>query len=131
MTDPLELRVFVPGRPPSPNATRRRHWAADADDVAGRRGDAKLLAMEASRVAGISDFLPLRRADLVVIFNLDAERGDLDNLLAGSKPLIDGLVDAGILEDDSVRVLRSIRLAWSRALPGRAGVELIVRERIP
>jgi Holliday junction resolvase RusA-like endonuclease len=51
---------------------------------------------------------PLRFAMTVTLVTKNNRRRDLDNLLTGCKPLIDGLVDAGLLVDDSSRFLRRI-----------------------
>jgi Holliday junction resolvase RusA-like endonuclease len=56
---------------------------------------------------------PLGRAILSVVFVVpDHQRRDLDNLIAGTKPLTDGIVDAGILVDDSTRVIVSASYSW-------------------
>jgi len=123
-SDPLELRIHVPGRPPSPNANRRRHWSHDAAEIKRVRRDVQLLALEAR---GRRDGFPLARAEIELTFRLVAARGDLDNLLAGSKPIIDGLVDGGAIATDSVSCVAEIRLRWARG-PQNA-VDVLVRER--
>ena len=53
----------------------------------------------------------------------DRRRRDIDNLVAASKPALDGLVDAGILADDA-----GVDLVCRRA-PGRASPALVVTVR--
>jgi len=55
------------------------------------------------------DDYPLSLASLGVTWRFRVRRyRDLDNLVAGLKPMIDGLVDAGVLEDDHSGVLVSL-----------------------
>ncbi len=51
-------------------------------------------------------FYPLKKAHLSICFYVkDNRRRDIDNLLAAMKPCIDGLVAAGVIEDDAADVL--------------------------
>ena len=124
----LELRLFIPGRPPSPNRDRRRHWTADARAVAERRRTAHLSAIDARNRSGRADDFPIPRAELEIVFHLARAAGDLYNLLAGSKAFIDGLVDGGVLAGDGVGKLDRITLGWTKAV-GIEGVEITLRER--
>lgn len=118
------IEVKIPGIPPRPNATRRRHWHANADEAR----DWRMLAAGAGRRAmiGRADKIPIFRATVEYVFVLTRATGDLDGLIAASKPLVDGLRDAGILRDDSVSALPEIRASWVRGTV--AGVILRVRE---
>lgn len=124
----LELRIFVPGRPSSPNRRNRASWYADAAKIAAARRDAKRVTLDAINRSGRSDFYPLPAAEASFVFHLAREAGDLDNLLAGCKPIIDGLVDAGALPGDSIRYLRPISIDYRKAV-GIEGVEIVLRER--
>ena len=134
MIEPIRLAFVLAGRPPSPNAVRREHWGKRAGDAKVWREAAFLSATDALRRSGRADAFPLRRAELEIVYVLEAARGDLDNLLGGSKPIIDGisrglgrLGERGpILFDDGVGTLESIRVRWRR---GRtAAVEVYIRE---
>ena len=124
---PNEISIFVPGRPSSPNATRRRHWSADSGAVKQRRRDVYLLATDALNRRPTRDGFPLGRCELDIWFVLTAARGDLDNLVAGSKAIIDGLVDAKVIATDSVACVVELRIRWRRG--PAAGVDITVRER--
>jgi Holliday junction resolvase RusA-like endonuclease len=50
-----------------------------------------------------------------IIFNGETKRGDLDNYL---KATLDGLVYAGVLKNDNLRVLDSIQTSFIRTLNG-------------
>ena len=104
------LVILVPGRAPSPNA-RRNHW---------RKGeDAKLWRAKGEQAAfeAIGEWeartgerwQPLGHATMAVAFIVPDRRArDWDNLIASVKSTIDGLVQAGVLEDDSNRVLGTL-----------------------
>ena len=107
----MRLVTFeIPGRPPTPNESNRtqasayrwrlrREWRA----TAGSFASAAKLGWE--RTHGLP-WLPLRLATMRVTFILPTKRRyDLDNLLATLKPELDGIVDSGLLVDDSIYVL--------------------------
>lgn len=134
MIEPLTISFVLAGRPPSPNETRRGHWAANAGKARVWREAAYLSALDAVRRSGKADSFPLRRARVELVYVLEAARGDLDNLLAGSKPILDGISrglgargERGpLLHDDGVGCLEDLRVRWRR---GRtAAVEIYVRE---
>jgi hypothetical protein len=130
----LEVAFALAGRPTSPNAMRRQHWGARSSDHQTWRRAAYLSALDALRRSGLADSFPLRRASVTVVFVLVSAHGDLDNLLAGSKPILDGISrglgskgERGpLLFDDGVGCLEELHVRWRR---GRtAGVEVYVRE---
>lgn len=101
----VNLVVTIPGRPPTPNNGPRNNWAAAAAERKQWRGDAHKIARDAVNRAG------WERADLVrvhVVFVVPTHgRRDWSNLIASLKPLEDGLVDAGVMLDDSLDVIQS------------------------
>jgi len=73
----------------------RQHWAVKAKHVKEWRDAALVLA----RAAKIS---PCRRIKVELHYEPRTEqRRDPDNLVASLKPLVDGLVDAGVVADDT------------------------------
>lgn len=131
----IEVAFYLAGRPPSPNAMRREHFGTRAREAKTWREAAFLSATDALRRSGLADWFPLREAEVVVVFVLPTATGDLDNLLAGSKPILDGISKGlgrpgergPLLYDDGVGTLSRIDVRWRR---GRtAGVEVYVRER--
>lgn len=134
MIERLAVAFVLAGRPPSPNQTRREHWGARSKEHRVWRKAAFLSATDALRRSGHADAFPLRRASVELVFVLEAARGDLDNLLAGSKPILDGIArglgrpgERGpLLHDDGVACVERITVRWRR---GRtAAVEVHVRE---
>lgn len=119
------LEIAIPGIPPRPNATRRRDWHKNAEEGAEWRRTAYLSGLDVARRSGFVDELPFLRADVEYEFLLERAAGDLDNLVAASKPILDGIRDAGIIVDDSIRVVSRLTSTWRKA--ARAGVLVRVR----
>jgi Holliday junction resolvase RusA-like endonuclease len=115
------VEVFVPGTPPTPNA-RLGHMA--------KARTSKLWRMKAASCATDAkpeDWVALSLAEIEVMMIVpDDRRRDWDNAIAARKPLMDGLVDAGVLTDDSNRVVK--RLGFGFAVRhGVAGTLIRVR----
>ena len=105
------LRFTVPILPRtalSPNGAQGGSWRAKASATKELR--------EATRIAAESAFSGrsgLNRARVGVEYRITSQRRrdgsyrprDLGNALAALKPLFDGIVDAGIVPDDSVRYM--------------------------
>lgn len=106
-TRTLTLTLPMPPKALSPNA--RVHRLSKAAVASEYRQSIWLdaLAQLQERYGAVVP-LPLRMAAVFTFVTKDNRRRDLDNWLAACKPLLDGLVDAGILIDDSTRYLASI-----------------------
>lgn len=96
------VRVVVPGRPPGANdLIRLGHWR-----IRAVRQEWKDRTVMAVREIGGVPGAPWSRAQVGVTWRCRLNRRrDFDNLVSGIKPLLDGLVEAGVLEDDSTDVL--------------------------
>lgn len=127
---PRSVEVRIPGHPPGGNDLHRMNrfqvrkaretWKGIAHDEAVRamtRGEYArpwmLTAVgrsgrderSSSAIPG-REWWPLTRATIAVSWRFRVRRTrDLDNLIAGLKPIVDGLVSSGILEDDHSGVL--------------------------
>lgn len=101
---PRTITITVPGRPPNPNRIRG-HWAK-------RNAIAqywKAVAWGCANEALPARWRPLERATLEVVHVVPTRAArDHDNLVAGIKHCLDGLVRAGVVVDDSDRVLVSV-----------------------
>jgi crossover junction endodeoxyribonuclease RusA len=100
----------MPPPPPALSPNARVHWSARCEVVAAYRMIAKSRAHEQMergdmrfRVFAVPTF-----EMGVTLVTPSNKRRDLDNLLAACKPLIDGIVDARLLVDDSSRYLTRI-----------------------
>lgn len=109
-TSPAALVIILPLPPKglSPNA-RPAHWGQRSPRIAECRQHARFTSLNAVRPAG-GDWpsLPLRTpvlVDVIATYRIRRRR-DSDNLLASCKPIFDGIVDAGLIPDDSSEYLR-------------------------
>ena len=77
------------------NANQRMHWAKKARLTRDWRWTAHRRAQQAS-------LSPLARAHITVTLSFpDRRRRDVNNYQPTAKAIVDGLVDAGVLPDDS------------------------------
>jgi Holliday junction resolvase RusA-like endonuclease len=91
--------VELPAGLPLLNANRRIHWRRRAELTKDIRSTAWML----TRARGIPG---LARAQVVCEYlPPDRRRRDVHNLYPSAKAAVDGLVDAGVLPDDSDRYL--------------------------
>jgi Holliday junction resolvase RusA-like endonuclease len=112
---PRVLEVSIRGLPRGINTTRRRHWSSVARETGEWKDAAYVSTLAAIRDSGRADDFPIERASVSYTFLLRAERGDLDNLIASVKPILDGIVAARAIVDDSVRALPLLSATWRRA----------------
>lgn len=98
------------------NANDREHWRKRAHRAKAIRDVAKKTAV-VTRVP----HLTRARIDVVIDFP-DRRRRDTHNLMPTVKPIVDGLVDAGLLPDDDTRHLTGPHLHPGEHLsPERVG----------
>jgi crossover junction endodeoxyribonuclease RusA len=96
---PRTWTVALPAGMPLLNANRRQHWTAKAKLTRALR--------EAALVCARRDRVPhLAKAHIVVEYRPpDRRRRDVHNLFPSAKAAIDGVVDSGVLSDDSDQYL--------------------------
>ena len=98
MADVVTVTVGAPARVLSPNA--RAHWAVRAKATKRARVEAwaatQVAMYETNEKGGWKE-----ATCQVHWYARDNRRRDKDNCLASLKPTFDGLVDAGLLKDDS------------------------------
>lgn len=113
----MRLVLDLPPRELSPNA--RVHWARKAKAVRTYRMMAFIAARNAIRPA-----LPWERAEARVAFYFSVvRRRDSHNFAAALKACWDGIVDAGVLADDSGLTVHAPTMAVDRKCP-RVEIEL-------
>lgn len=96
------LTIVLPGIPPGPNTTVRRHHMANRGVFNRWRDDTMMVAGEAMRQASWEP--PVGPCRVTALFcYTDRRRRDPDNAAASLKPVMDGLVAAGVLVDDDFR----------------------------
>lgn len=98
MPDVLTVTVGIPARTLSPNA--RSHWAVKAKATKRARVESWAAAQVAMHEANQKGAWKEATCQ-VHWYARDSRRRDKDNCLASLKATFDGLVDAGLLHDDS------------------------------
>ena len=103
--------VEIPHLPdPSLNPNKRVHWGALADAKRNAKQKMMYALVDNDNPVFIPD-KPYESAILKIEFvagfkDRQRKNRDMDNLLASCKPYIDGLVDGGVLVDDTAVRLR-------------------------
>lgn len=104
------LVIRIEGRPPTPNA--RRPWPMVHRENAVWKDAGRLVARDALlawQEKHALEWRPVKRCVVSVAFGLPDKRNrDLDNLIASTKPLLDGIVAAGVIVDDSITVIQKM-----------------------
>lgn len=105
---------------PTWTANDRGHWSQRAGAVAAWR----MVAKQAANRAGIppQDRLHVR----LTMVPADRRRRDPDNLSGALKPILDGLVDANVLPDDSAKHVCSVMLVIDAPDVSRRGHRWLV-----
>ncbi len=100
----VKLELPYPPKSLSPNA--REHWGTLATDKATYKNAVYTIARNKRQLT--SSTFPLKAPVTVVLtFVLpDKRRRDWDNALASFKTGLDGIVEAGLLRDDSMEEIR-------------------------
>lgn len=108
------LTFVLNGHPPRDNTMRRWGWRQRSREMRTWRDAAAWSAKAAYRESSLSgDPVPVR-IHVKFMYRIVRTR-DVANLVASTKPIIDGIVDARMLPDDSPK--------W---LPGGVSVEEVV-----
>ena len=70
---------------------------------------------------------PLDKA-IVYVTRESPRKCDFDNIVASSKPIVDGLVEMGILVDDNMDVIVDRGYSWKKVPGKKQGMRLMVVE---
>ena len=116
----MQWDIRLPYVKPPLSLNDREHWAPRAKRVKEVRTASALLA----RQAGIPR-LESARVRLVWLVS-DRRKRDRENIVATLKPAIDGLVDAGVIEDDAWWIVKESSCAIELVDRGCEGVFLQV-----
>lgn len=113
MPEARSITIRLP-LPDSPNRTNRGMTKgariAIAKEKARLREDARKVALD---IANRRGWKTSRLARLGVHFELAHTKHDWDNLIAAVKPLIDGIVDAKVISDDRLNIVRQFVPTYS------------------
>ena len=126
MNTPFTATLPLPHRDLSPQAARRLHWSAKREIIAAGRKEAWYW-FRRQKPPGWAP-CPVR---IEVEYRCPPKcRGyaprDIQNAIAAMKPMIDGMVDAGVVADDSDKWLRWGEFRFNRSSDVEPGVVINV-----
>jgi hypothetical protein len=81
-------------------------------------------------IDAVSDFLPpepLRKAHCTLI-RRSSSPPDFEAIVISMKPCLDGLVEAGVLMDDSLEVIGESKYLWEKVKPKEGSIVIQVQE---
>lgn len=117
---------FVPIDIPSGNVLKRRWYAGDRRHYKRFKRDFAwgivALGRDVPRVRpGVKRYVAVER-----VFSGRKGRYEYDNLVMGAKPVVDGLVNAGLIEDDKAE---DVVVTYHQTPGGDGGVRIWIYER--
>lgn len=116
-----QIILQIPGLPKMPNQLLHSHWTASHNN--SKKWKNAVIAA----VATDWPESPLESAEITCI-RMSSVEPDYDGLAGSFKPIIDGLVQAGVLKDDNPSILRHSCYKWEKTKPKQGKVRVIVRE---
>ncbi len=119
MSDIIEF--VLPGLPPINTADGPSRWAR----YRVKKAWMTRTILAARDAGGRALPAPLARASVTIIRS-SAREPDFDGLVQGGKFILDGLVKAGVLVDDSPKVIGRPDYRWERAPRGMGSVRVRV-----
>lgn len=117
---PYALAFTLDALPPLPNRTKGQHWAVTAKSRKDWHWRVK------GGVGRDKPKQPLERARVTLVRHSCSEP-DEDNTMASWKPVLDGLVQAGVLADDKPSVV-TLKSQWFHAPRGKGYIGISVEE---
>ena len=97
-------KLIIPGELPGLNeiiAISKEHWAKYAEEKHNRTEEIAYLAKSQIK-------RKYKKVDLTFTWYCENRRRDKDNIIAGQKFVIDGLVQAGVIENDGWKQIGNI-----------------------
>jgi crossover junction endodeoxyribonuclease RusA len=102
------IKLVIPGIPPSLNQWSRMHWAKAAKIKKQWENDILYTFLSLVRVWKKNEF-PYQKAKIKITYYFATKRRrDIDNM--NQKFILDGIVKAGIIADDSTNVIGQVEV---------------------
>lgn len=118
--DNYRLYLRLEGLPQRINQSARKHWAIQAKEARLWRG-----LVEGKVTLSMRPKYPLKKAKLKLTRH-SSNRPDFDGLVSSCKHIIDGLIDANVIEDDNYDIIGMPEFAWVKAARGAGFIEIEV-----
>ncbi len=125
------IEFELEGLPPGPNVRVNYHWRKRAKVDKQWKYDTTYAAMEAMNAhQWAGNFLwPVVNPVVSIVHYLpDKRRRDADNLRAATKNVMDGLVEAGLIRDDSLDEIGEVIHTYEYR-KGKPGLKITVASR--
>lgn len=113
------ISFVLPGLPKTVNAIGRKHWAAKVREARMWKRLVWLVARPTRPKA------PLSKAKLTLT-RVSSVCPDSDGLVSSFKHVIDGLIEAGIIENDKYENVGMPSFVWEKGEPGKGFVRILV-----
>lgn len=118
-----KLHITIQGLPKTTNSGGRQHWAVKVKEAQ------RWVSLVKFHSLGKIPHTPLKKAKLKFIRH-SAIAPDFDGIVSSFKHLSDGLVRAGILEDDNMSVTGTPEYKWEKVARGSGFIEIFVEENL-
>lgn len=121
--------IWLDGHPPTGNELHRMHWGERSRSREDWKGRVYYASLERYKRSII---VPMKTASVRFTWAYRIQRKrDIDNIIAGVKPLLDGLVVVGFIPDDDASVVRSLAVDVVVGKQQREGVLIELSPFIP
>jgi len=120
-----EIRLIIPCQLPSMNEiinACKGHWGSYRSIKSEYEG----AVAAAARSNKVPEFESI---ELEIIYFREDKRTDPDNISAGKKVLLDGLVAAGVIQNDGWKQVKKFKETW-KIDKGNPRTEVIIRGRL-
>lgn len=124
--DPFLLRLTVSDLPKMTNQLASKHWRVRHKHSKRWR---ELIAWLSQSAIKSREGLPLERAK-ITLTRFSSIRPDYDGLVSGFKPIIDGLVDAGVIPNDTQDVIGKPDYRHEMTKPKQGKITIEVSEAL-
>jgi hypothetical protein len=117
------ISFWINELPKPVNRQTSMHWAQKAKYVKHWH------ALVGAAVSGKKPHAPLKRAYLTLV-RYSSREPDFDGLVSSFKPVVDGLITCGVLEDDKVSNVGQPAYLWELSPPNKGKIFVRVEERV-
>jgi Holliday junction resolvase RusA-like endonuclease len=114
---PPDILIEIPGLPKMYNQFKNMHWAAKAKHVKQWK-QLVFISLVSKKLIPAS---PYSKARLKLV-RCSSAPPDFDNIAQSFKPVLDGLVEAGVLQDDSLAVIGKPEYGWEKVAPSQGKI---------
>lgn len=114
------MKVTVPGKFPGMNdivAAAKKHYACYSKM---KRENTQLFSLVTRNIPKVEG-----QADIIFTWNFKNKRRDPDNMMAAQKFILDGLVENGVLQNDTITYIHSINHSFNLSDSDSVQIEVV------